>query len=72
MARDTKTDPEPDDTGNGSRVKVPDTVGGEIVFTRGVDVVAKFKVKDGHVTVKTPAEQRLLLGNVAGAEVVDT
>lgn len=53
------------------KVKVPASAGDEIVFSRGSDVVASFKVKDGHVTARNEHERTLLLSNVAGAELVD-
>ena len=59
------------DPGEGSKVKVGDRYGDEIVFTRGVDEVARFKVTDGHVTASDPHERQLLLANIVGAEVVD-
>lgn len=59
------------DESKSMRVKVPESVGDEIVFSRGADVVASFKVKDGHVTAHSEHERTLLLTNVAGAELVD-
>jgi hypothetical protein len=59
----------PEDAGR--KVKVPAVVGDEIVFSRGADVVARFKVSDGVVTARNDHERTLLLTNVAGAELVD-
>lgn len=59
------------DPGEGSKVRVPGDVGETIVFSRGADVVAEFKVTDGIVTARDEHERQLLLANVAGAELVE-
>lgn len=59
------------DPGEGTKVKVPADVGETIVFSRGVDVVAEFKVSDGMVTARDEHERQLLLANVPGAELVE-
>lgn len=65
-AADTAVDP-----GEGSQVKVPDTVGDRITLTRGGEVVREFAVKDGHVTARDADDRALLLASVPGAEAVD-
>lgn len=44
---------------------------GEIVLSRGSDVVLSKTVKDGHVTADNDDELAVLLGSVPGAERVD-
>lgn len=59
------------DPGEGSKVRVPASVGDSITFSRGGEVVVDFKVSDGMVTAKDEHERVLLLSNVAGAELVE-
>ena len=60
---------EPDAEAKSYRIKVPGEHD-ELVFSRGVDEVGRFKVSDGHVTVKSESERALVLSSVAGAEDV--
>lgn len=64
-------DPEVVDPGEGTKVRVPESVGESIIFSRGADVVAEFAVKDGIVTARDAHERQLLLANVPGAELVE-
>lgn len=64
-------DPEVVDPGEGTKVRVPASVGESITFSRGADVVAEFKVSDGIVTARDAHERQLLLANVPGAELVE-
>jgi hypothetical protein len=43
----------------------------ELVFSRGVDEIARFAVKDGHVTVHGDGERAMVLSSVAGATLVE-
>ena len=59
-----------EDAAKGGKVKV-DQSEGEIVLTRGVDVVLTKTVKDGHVTADDANELAVLLGSVPGAVLVE-
>lgn len=59
------------DAGEGTKVRVPASVGESVTFTRGGDVVADFKVTDGVLTVRDDHERALVLANVPGAELVE-
>lgn len=53
-----------------TQVKVPKDAGDELVLTRGVDVIGRYKVNDGLVTVKDDGERAMLLASVPGATLV--
>lgn len=58
------------DDAKGRKVSVPQG-DGEIVLSRGADVVLSKTVRDGHVTADNADELAVLLGSVPGAELVD-
>lgn len=62
--------PAVDDADKGGSVKV-EQADGEIVLTRGVDVVLQKTVKDGVVKADNADELAVLLGSVPGAKLVD-
>lgn len=55
--------------GKSVRIKVEQE--GEIVLTRGGDVVLSKTVKDGHITADNDDELAVLLGSVPGAQRVE-